>query len=121
MSKVWRLFTGWCFEQCLEFNATAYPDDSFAVEKIYRAIRPQFSFDSTFYAVLLRWRFIGLRIFYEIVALEIRYHSKSIATPPLHNASSNVLDGSVSNVASRGDLEQSPAVAHSRPATLFDR
>ena len=93
------LFAGWGFEQCLEFNATAYPDDCFAVEKIDRAIRPQFSFDSAFYAVLSRWRVIGLRIFYEIMALEIRYHSKSIATPPLDNASPNVLDGSVSNVA----------------------
>jgi hypothetical protein len=46
-----------------------------------------------------RWRFIRLRIFYEIMALEIRKHSRSIATRPLDNERPNVQDGSDSNLA----------------------
>jgi hypothetical protein len=51
------------------------PMSAFAcTEEIYRAIWPQHSLHAASFAVMPRWGFIRLGIFYEMVALEIRSH-----------------------------------------------
>jgi hypothetical protein len=63
------------YGRCVDGNRAAYryACSSFIAE-ICGAVRTQIGFHRASYAAMLHRPFIGLRIFYEMMAFEIRYH-----------------------------------------------